>query len=248
MPRNGSGVYSLPAGSNRTNGDTSDASDINSPLGDLETDANTVRPIVAGGTGASSAAAARTALSVQELNANLTSLAGLTFAANKGLYTTGANTAALFDLTAAGLALLDDADAAAQRTTLGLGSAAVLTAGTSANNAVQLDGSARLPAVDGTQLTGTGIGVGQTWQDVTGSRSAGTSYQNTTGKPIMVAIQANSAAAGKSLEVSSDNSTWIAVGWISIGAAPQSAQAIVPNNHYYRATSATSIGTWAELR
>ena len=39
------------------------------------------------------------------------------------------------------------------RTSLGLGSAAVLTAGTSANNAVQLDGSSRLPAVDGSQLT-----------------------------------------------------------------------------------------------
>ena len=39
------------------------------------------------------------------------------------------------------------------RTSLGLGSAAVLTAGTSANNAVQLDGSAKLPAVDGSQLT-----------------------------------------------------------------------------------------------
>jgi hypothetical protein len=34
-----------------------------------------------------------------------------------------------------------------------LGSAAFLTAGTAANNAVQLDGSARLPAVDGSQLT-----------------------------------------------------------------------------------------------
>ncbi len=42
---------------------------------------------------------------------------------------------------------------ATARTSLGLGSAAVLTAGTSANNAVQLDGSARLPAVDGSQLT-----------------------------------------------------------------------------------------------
>ena len=42
---------------------------------------------------------------------------------------------------------------ATARTSLGLGSAAVLTAGTSANNVVQLDGSARLPAVDGSQLT-----------------------------------------------------------------------------------------------
>ncbi len=40
------------------------------------------------------------------------------------------------------------------RTNLGLGSAATLTAGTAANNAVQLDGSSRLPAVDGSQLTG----------------------------------------------------------------------------------------------
>ena len=43
--------------------------------------------------------------------------------------------------------------ASGARTNLGLGSAALLTAGTSANNAVQLDGSAKLPAVDGSQLT-----------------------------------------------------------------------------------------------
>jgi len=35
----------------------------------------------------------------------------------------------------------------------GLGTAATLNVGTSANNIVQLDGSARLPAVDGSQLT-----------------------------------------------------------------------------------------------
>ena len=44
--------------------------------------------------------------------------------------------------------------AAAARTALGLGTAAVLTAGVAANNAVQLDGSAKLPAIDGSQLTG----------------------------------------------------------------------------------------------
>lgn len=87
------------------------------------------------------------------LDAELQALAGLTSAADKGIQFTGSGTAATYDLTAAGKALLDDADASAQRTTLGLGTAATQTVGTSANNVVQLDGSARLPAVDGSQLT-----------------------------------------------------------------------------------------------
>lgn len=39
------------------------------------------------------------------------------------------------------------------RTNLGLGSSSTLTAGTSANNAVQLDSNGHVPAVDGSQLT-----------------------------------------------------------------------------------------------
>lgn len=66
---------------------------------------------------------------------------------------TNASTLAGVTPTSAGLALLDDVGAAAQRSTLGLGSAATLTAGTSANNVVQLDGSAKIPAIDGSQLT-----------------------------------------------------------------------------------------------
>ena len=83
-----------------------------------------------GGTGSSTAAGARVNLGVelgvdvQSFDAGLQSISNLTTAANQSIYLTGSDTYAAYSLTAAGRDLLDDADAAAQRTTLGLGTLA----------------------------------------------------------------------------------------------------------------------------
>lgn len=98
---------------------------------DLESDVTGTLPTANGGTGASTASGARTSLGlaigtdVQAFSDALLSIAGLTTAADRMIYTTAADTYATSVLTTFGRSLIDDANAAAARGTLGLGTLAV---------------------------------------------------------------------------------------------------------------------------
>ena len=87
------------------------------------------------------------------------------------------------------------------------------------------------------------LGWGQTWQDVAGSRTSGTSYQNTTGRPIQVAVRSSNTAM--TFQVSSDNSTWVTVTTTATN-SPSGFACVIPASWYYRATG--GISYWTELR
>lgn len=78
MARNGSGVYSLPSGSIVADGQTVEAAQHNTPLNDIATDLNTARPISSGGTGSTTAGAARTALGLGSIATQAASAVAIT--------------------------------------------------------------------------------------------------------------------------------------------------------------------------
>lgn len=116
-------------------------------------------------------------------------------------------------------------------------------------------------AADDPRLGAGGVGVDQTWQAMTASRSLSTMYTNTTDKPIMVLISVMNNPSGSS---ASTVSISLEVNGVQIfretsvarpgaGYDPQyvTLQAIIPPGATYRAlhaTANTSIVTWSELR
>lgn len=154
----------------------------------------------------------------QPLDAELTAIAGLTSAADKGIQFTGSGTAATYDLTAAGKALLDDADASAQRTTLGL------AIGT---NVQAYD--ADLAAIAGlTSAADKGI-------QFTGSGTAGTYDLTTAGKALLDDADATAQRATLGLVIGTNVQAYDAD--LAAIAALTSAADKVPY--------ATGAGTWA---
>ena len=114
------------------------------------------------------------------LDADLQALAGLTSAADKGIQFTGSGSAATYDLTAAGKALLDDANAAAQRSTLGLGTASTLAVGISNTNVAQFTTGVAdddFLRVDGTTIEGRS--AAQVLSDIGGQASLTFGIANT---------------------------------------------------------------------
>jgi len=102
-----------------------------------------------------------------------------------------------------------------------------------------------------TEVQAYDLGVGQTWQDMTVSRSAGVTYTNTTGKPITVYLRIGGTNSNYNIfSISLDNiSLNDAIG--NIPAYPQTARTlIVPNGSTYKYSniSGTTILSWLELR
>lgn len=87
-----------------------------------------------------------------------------------------------------------------------------------------------------------GLGIGQTWQNMAGSRSFGSPFTNNTGKPIKVAVGTNGAAElyVNGVLVSNFNFTSTSLyGTVS---------AVVPNGSSYQVNCSFTMGFWSELR
>jgi hypothetical protein len=95
-----------------------------------------------------------------------------------------------------------------------------------------------------------GLGItGETWHDVSGSRSNGTTYTNSYAYPIMVAVSLRGSSAGPTTTslyvdgIEMGRVSWS--GWTGTGSFPCSA--IVPPGSTYNTTGGWSIYNWAEL-
>jgi len=169
-----------------------------------------------GGTGASTAIEARANLgleigsTVQAYDAGLESISDLVTLADQSIYLTGPDTYAVYTLTAAGRALLDDTTATAQRATLGLGTLATQNgtfSGTHSGTSTGTNTGDQTIVLSGA-VTGTGTGsfvttlssgiVGTT--NIAGSAVTYSKIQDTTTTDVI--LGRSTAGAGTIEEIS----------------------------------------------
>jgi hypothetical protein len=95
------------------------------------------------------------------------------------------------------------------------------------------------------------FGIGQSWQDVSGSRAAGTTYTNTTNRPVMVQVEATASGAGSFAIAASVGALGIANPSWSAPAAGYRGDAtfIVPPGATYSCTlTNAALSSWKEFR
>lgn len=142
-----------------------------------------------------------------------------------------------FDNTAAGIVTLKPGASGSYSMTLPVANAA---------GALTNDGSGNMSFANG-------LGVGQTWQTVTGTRALGTTYTNSTSSPIMLAIYGFSTATASNVALSVNGGTAFVVGSFGwVGAASQyqgTGVAVIPPGATYNVTmSGANMLAWNELR
>lgn len=107
------------------------------------------------------------------------------------------------------------------------------------------------PSNAATIAQSTDLGVGQTWQDVTSSRSSGVTYTNNTGKPIKVSVGSGGRDARVLIYV---NDVLVAYSQDTYDGnqCRASASEIVPNGASYRVEArnivSVNVQFWSELR
>lgn len=87
----------------------------------------------------------------------------------------------------------------------------------------------------------------QTWKNVTASRVLGTTYTNTTGRPILVVYSAYVTNNWAAITATVDGVAVARAGFSSTDGT-SSVSFVVQNGKTYSISVGTAGGTWAELR
>lgn len=189
-------------------------------------------PIANGGTGASSASAARTNLVVP-------STTGTGASGTWGISITGsaADLSATLAVTKGGTGL---ATLTANNLLVGAGtSSPTFIAPSTAGNVLVSNGTVFASVAD------TSIGYGQTWQVV--SRTSGTNYTNNTGKPISLAVSVYASGSGSHVTITISGVLVIQQFSSSINVG-SNVTAIIPNGAVYSYAYSGTTVTTVELR